>query len=137
MSHEVTLKKMNASILANGTICPVCEYADEGEEFNYDSEGLMDTVECNMCGSSWTSLLTHVAIHTIRLPGGNLAILPEGQMFLQRENDRGFPDKSANYVEATANIRLILEYFKNPSMASAKEVAKAVASLNRIMPSVE
>lgn len=137
MSYEVTLNKINASVLSNGAICPVCEHRDENEDFEYNSDGLVDSIECGICGSSWNTYMAHTAISYIRLPDGSQAILPEGQLFLRRRNTKGYSDKTVNYIEATANIRLILNYFKNPSSLSARTVAHAVARLNVIIPDVE
>lgn len=137
MLREITLEKINTSVLSNGTICPVCEHIDQDQAFRYESEGLQENIECDQCGSCWTTYMSHSAIYSIRLPNGSMADLPSGQIFSQRIDPDDPDDRTKHFKSATTNIRTILEYFKNPTLASSKEVARAVASLNLIMPDVK
>lgn len=135
----VTQESLLRSLVDNSCTCVNCDN-DSVENMTYAPDGIGELVTCNICKYSWRATLTTVVIDQIRDADGILLEPDLHVKFLGANPDRTdrFTAGKRNLLISLMAARLLVEYFKNPSLGfSLREKSRVLAMMDKYLPMVD
>lgn len=135
---DLGIAQIMDSVVCDGTICPACgEESSDGNGFTYEAKGMSEKGTCSECGATWQANLGYQGIASVvdvrgekyKLPGGLVAGSP------LRAPAGNSSTRNKLRIDVLSDMRLIVEYFKNPERnRDPRVIAEAAARLDKILP---